>query len=43
MKGIPICEICDKQRAVFYTYVTDTEITACSKCITDQLLIGWSK
>ena len=39
----PRCEICGKKSALFYTYTTLTEIKACSECITDQLLTGWSR
>jgi ribosome-binding protein aMBF1 (putative translation factor) len=37
------CEICNFKRHLFEVQKAGQEIKACSKCITEQMLTGWSK
>ena len=37
------CNICNKKKNLFNVNKDGREILACSNCITDQLLTGWSR
>jgi hypothetical protein len=37
------CEMCDKKKYLFSVTKGEREVQACSTCITDGLLTGWSK
>ena len=37
------CELCGKRKFLFQVIKEKQEIKACSNCITDQLLTGWSR
>jgi hypothetical protein len=37
------CELCTKKKNLFEVMNEGKEIKACSVCITDNLLTGWSK
>jgi hypothetical protein len=37
------CGICNEKRNLFTVNKESKEIKACSDCITEQLLTGWSK
>lgn len=37
------CQECNKKKNLFNVVKNSKEIKACSNCITEQLLTGWSK
>jgi ribosome-binding protein aMBF1 (putative translation factor) len=37
------CELCNRKKNLFEVIKDGKEIKACSICITDQLLTGWSR
>jgi hypothetical protein len=37
------CQICNKRKYLFGVVKEQQEIQACSNCITEQLLTGWSR
>jgi ribosome-binding protein aMBF1 (putative translation factor) len=43
MKSKSKCELCGKRKYLFSVTKDEQEVQACSVCITDQLLTGWSK
>jgi hypothetical protein len=37
------CELCNKRKYLFAVTKNAQEVKACSNCITEELLTGWSK
>ena len=37
------CELCEKRKHLFEVVKENQEVKACSNCITELLLTGWSR